>query len=205
MIAARDEERARLLACKKSIEENLVAASARLETYAREIQDSKDHMWEARRDMDHIDKVALRQSIEQKMRSAEVLHAQRQKLIKLRQSPYFGRFDFTRESADSADAIYVGVHDFRDDQSGQILVHDWRAPASSMFYDYEIGPARYEAPSGEIQGRLDLKRQFRIRGGGDQPGGSDRNGHPGLPLRDAHRHPATAVHLQSPVATDRDR
>jgi DNA helicase II / ATP-dependent DNA helicase PcrA len=34
-----------------------------------------------------------------------------------------------------------------------------------MFYDYEIGPARYEAPSGEIRGRLELKRQFRISGG----------------------------------------
>lgn len=167
MTSAEIEERTRLEACHQSIRDSLQAISARLDAYGREIQETKTYMWEARRDMDHIDKVALRQSIDQKTRSAEVLRAQQQKLLKLRKSPYFGRFDFARErdGQPEVEAIYVGVHDFRDEETGKILVYDWRAPIASMFYDYEIGPARYEAPAGEVRGRLELKRQFRIRDG----------------------------------------
>ena len=45
------------------------------------------------------------------------------------------------------------------------LIHDWRAPVSSMFYDHELGEAGYRSPSGEIKGVISLKRQYRIRGG----------------------------------------
>lgn len=34
-----------------------------------------------------------------------------------------------------------------------------------MFYDFETGPAHYDAPVGEVRGRVELKRQFRIRNG----------------------------------------
>jgi len=161
------EERSRLENCLKSIQSNLHAAGARLDAYAQEIHASNAHMWEARRDMDHIEKIAVRQSIEQKMRSGEMLRAQQQKLMKLKKSPYFGRFDFARDrnGTNEIEAIYVGVHDCRDETAGRILVYDWRAPISSMFYDYEIGPARYRAPAGDVEGQLKLKRQFRIRDG----------------------------------------
>ncbi len=173
MTTAEQEERARLDACRERIEDTLAGLRARLAADAKEIQDSKDFLWEARRDMDHIEKIAVRQTIEQKTRAAEILHQQRQKLSKLRKSPYFGRFDFARaddgaraeEGAGAATPIYVGVHDFRDEASGETLVYDWRAPIASLFYDYEIGPARYLAPAGEVHGRVDLKRQFRIRDG----------------------------------------
>lgn len=165
------EENSRLEACHHRIDANMTAISTRLQSYAREIQETKTYMWEARRDLDHIDKIALRQSIDQKTRSAEVLYAQQQKLVKLKNTPYFGRFDFTRDDGKcdagqgGAVPVYVGVHDFQDEETATILIHDWRAPISSMFYDYEIGPANYQAPSGEVRGQVSLKRQFRIRGG----------------------------------------
>ena len=34
-----------------------------------------------------------------------------------------------------------------------------------MFYDYELGEASYQSPSGEIKGDISLKRQYRIRAG----------------------------------------
>src|SRR5688500_7367869 len=34
-----------------------------------------------------------------------------------------------------------------------------------MFYDFELGPASYETPSGRITGVISLKRQYRIRDG----------------------------------------
>ncbi|MDZ7784360.1 MAG: hypothetical protein U5K56_15935 [Halioglobus sp.] len=93
------EEQARLEACQASIRRALSAIDTRLGDYAGEIQTRKEYLWEARRDMDHIEKIAVRQTIEQSLDSAEVLKAQQQKLIKLLRSPYFGRFDFKRQGA----------------------------------------------------------------------------------------------------------
>lgn len=37
------------------------------------------------------------------------------------------------------EAVYIGVHHFRDEQAKETPVYDWRAPIASMFYDHEIG------------------------------------------------------------------
>ncbi len=88
-------------------------------------------------------------------------------------TPYFGRIDFRENaSADRQDTpgsipqpVYIGVHTFHDFDTRTSLVHDWRAPVSSMYYDYEPGPAGYTSPAGEVEGEITLKRQYRIRGG----------------------------------------
>jgi DNA helicase-2/ATP-dependent DNA helicase PcrA len=157
------EENGNLALCLSRIDENLGLIAIRLAGYQADIQAAHDHMWEARRDMDHIDKIAMRQSIDQMMTQTSVLRAQQIKLQKLRKAPYFGRFDFRRADRNETTAYYVGVHDFRDDDSGAAYVHDWRAPVSSLFYDFETGQAHYDAPSGRIAGEMTLKRQFRIR------------------------------------------
>ena len=45
------------------------------------------------------------------------------------------------------------------------VIYDWRAPVSSMFYDFELGEASYATPAGDVQGNIELKRQYRIRDG----------------------------------------
>jgi len=45
------------------------------------------------------------------------------------------------------------------------LIYDWRAPVSGLFYDYDKGPASYEAPAGTIRGEISSKWQYKIRGG----------------------------------------
>ena len=45
------------------------------------------------------------------------------------------------------------------------LIYDWRAPVSGLFYDYDKGPASYEAPAGRIEGEISSKWQYKIRGG----------------------------------------
>ena len=158
-----DHENRRLTDCLAQIDSSLSVIGLRVAGYQREIQSAHDHMWEHRRDMDHIDKAGMRQSIDQMMRSSDVLRAQARKLEKLRKSPYFGRFDFRRTDRNEKLSYYVGIHDFRDEETHEAWVYDWRAPVSSLFYDFETGPAQYEAPSGTIPGDLALKRQFRIR------------------------------------------
>ena len=80
-------------------------------------------------------------------------------------NPYFGRFDFQEEGQGDREEIYVGLGTFVDSDSFNVLVYDWRAPISSIFYRNELGPAEYEAPSGTQKGEILLKRQYKIHKG----------------------------------------
>lgn len=84
------------------------------------------------------------------------------KLRRLEFSPYFGRVDFQEDEADFIERIYIGISSFIDFKSGEIYIYDWRSPISSVFYEYETGPAEYTCPSGKINGAISLKRQFKI-------------------------------------------
>ncbi|WP_027416987.1 RNA polymerase recycling motor HelD [Aneurinibacillus terranovensis] len=94
-------------------------------------------------------------------------HAQDQliKLKRLKQSPYFGRIDFAEDGENEAEPIYLGIASFLDETEERFLVYDWRAPVSSLYYDYPPGPVTYKTPGGIISGRMDLKRQYMIRDG----------------------------------------
>ena len=81
-----------------------------------------------------------------------------------RQSPYFGRIDFTADDEDVPNAYYIGIAHIGDEKYPLPLVVDWRAPLSSMYYDYELGQASYHAPQGEISGKILLKRQYKTEG-----------------------------------------
>ncbi len=77
-------------------------------------------------------------------------------------SPYFGRIDFLENGEIKAEQVYIGIYNLSTDDTMDILVYDWRAPISGMFYDFEIGPSSYACPAGLIEGEILLKRQYRI-------------------------------------------
>lgn len=83
-------------------------------------------------------------------------------LNKMATSPYFGRFDFIESGSDLLEKIYIGLKTLRDPDTFDIIVYDWRAPISSVFYRFEKGRAFYEAPDGIIEGDVVLKRQYKI-------------------------------------------
>ncbi|MBS4216098.1 RNA polymerase recycling motor HelD [Neobacillus rhizophilus] len=84
-------------------------------------------------------------------------------LDKLKFSPYFGRIDFWEAGEKSTDQVYLGIASLMDEQDENFLIYDWRAPISSLYYDYSPGPAHYQTPEGTIHGEMELKRQFIIR------------------------------------------
>ncbi|MGG1635792.1 RNA polymerase recycling motor HelD [Paenibacillus sp. NRS-1760] len=92
-------------------------------------------------------------------------HAEEQlkTLYKLEYSPYFGRIDLQEEGQSKSEPIYLGVGSLLDESGYEYLIYDWRAPVSSLYYDYGPGPVQYETPSGPIKGEMSLKRQFIIR------------------------------------------
>lgn len=108
---------------------------------------------------------SLKQQVEllaERERSHRHGNEQLKTLKRLQSSPYFGRIDFI-ENGEEEERIYLGVGSFYDEETEQFLVYDWRAPISSLYYDYGIGPAQYEAPGGTITGEMKRKRQFVIR------------------------------------------
>jgi DNA helicase-2/ATP-dependent DNA helicase PcrA len=133
--------------------------------HAREVQETKDYLWENKAGMDHVEKVSVRESITQIAITGENAVAKKKRLAKLKNSPYFGRIDFSEKGMETTNHLYIGIHSFFDQEKNLNIIHDWRAPISSMFYDFELGEVFFEAPTGKIEGEISLKRQFRIRQG----------------------------------------
>lgn len=111
---------------------------------------------------------SMRQQAEvlsERERTHRQAYNQHKLLMKLKENPYFGRIDFVEQGDQAAEQVYLGIGSFYDKESEQFLIYDWRAPISSLYYDYSIGPAQYQAPTSTITGELALKRQFVIRSG----------------------------------------
>ena len=80
-----------------------------------------------------------------------------QKLYRSQNKPYFASIIFNDE------LIYMGITHVEDNLN--YLVHDWRSPVCNLYYDYEVGEAKYLAPDGFIEGNLSRKRQYIIEDG----------------------------------------
>lgn len=86
-------------------------------------------------------------------------------LRRMQEAPYFGRIDYIEEGNSTPEQIYIGISSLSDTSGENFLIYDWRAPVSSVYYDYQPGPANYSTPGGEIYGTLEKKWQYLIRGG----------------------------------------
>ncbi len=86
-------------------------------------------------------------------------------LRRMHDVPYFGRIDFVEEGTSTTEKIYVGIATLMDESGENILIYDWRAPISSIYYDCSPGPATYDTPEGVIHGKLEQKWQYIIRDG----------------------------------------
>ncbi|WP_311773165.1 RNA polymerase recycling motor HelD [Listeria booriae] len=99
----------------------------------------------------------------------ELTHHHRDKALqilrKLKDSPYFARVDFTPDDRKETTPIYIGIAGLSNETEDAYLIYDWRAPISSMYYDFSPGPAEYASMEKIISGTMDLKRQFIIRHG----------------------------------------
>lgn len=152
----------------EEVKEKLTLALRRVDDsvkqYSTELRQNKEYIYEHQSGMDEADMVAADQSINRMAFTGESAVARKRKLLKLTQSPYFGRIDFAMPAQPEL-PIYIGIYSFADETQRANLIYDWRAPISSMFYDFELGDAWYKTPSGEVHGTIGLKRQYKIREG----------------------------------------
>lgn len=78
--------------------------------------------------------------------------------------PFFGRIDYRNLSEGLFESIYIGKHGVLRDKVNVVIV-DWRAPVSAVYYENELGMGSYSTPVGSCDVDLKLKRTFDIEGG----------------------------------------
>lgn len=82
-----------------------------------------------------------------------------------RKKPYFARIDFKEDNSKEKEKIYIGKMSLMREEDQKLIIVDWRAPISNLYYEERIGDASYSCPEGRIKGKLSLKRQFSIDDG----------------------------------------
>ncbi|WP_313431029.1 RNA polymerase recycling motor HelD [Siminovitchia terrae] len=139
-----------------------------------EVVNIRKHFWdEVKVNIDSFDDyletiIGLRQEA-QALSVSQSIHRHASKrlssLRRMKEVPYFGRIDFIEEGTSTPERIYIGTSTLTDTSGENFLIYDWRAPVSSVYYDYQPGSAKYATPGGVIHGTLEKKWQYLIRGG----------------------------------------
>lgn len=148
-----------------AINDTINSTDKSVKAHVDTLQEYKDYLW-SNKDIDPHEIRSMRESILNHFALGENVIDKRRRLGKLLDIPYFGRIDFReKKSRNKTIPVYIGIHTLYDSKSKLNLIYDWRAPISSIFYDYELGEATYSSPIGEVTGDVLLKRQYHIRKG----------------------------------------
>ena len=130
----------------------------------KDIIQHRKFLWDNRNELDEIEinENCGQVAINEKLHSNKISRIRT--LEKQLSNPYFARLDF-REDGEDTESFYIGLSTVEDEDSFDIFVFDWRSPVANMFYDFEVGPAYYDAPVRRIEGHIEFTRQYNIRNG----------------------------------------
>ena len=133
----------------------------------KEIENMHEYYWENYTEMDQYgyEDFDNQQALLNQVNANQDRLAMKHRLERMADSPFFGRVDFVFEGEDEPEPFYIGIGNFAEKAGMTPMIYDWRAPVSGLFYDYDKGPASYEAPAGTIEGEIHSKWQYKIRGG----------------------------------------
>ena len=151
----------------KCLNDRLAQADAAILEGEKEIEDMHEYYWENYTEMDQYgyEDYDNQQALFRQMNANEEQFRLRKRFKKMQDSPFFGRVDFRYDGDEEAETFYIGIGNLSESAGSLPLVYDWRAPVSGLFYDYDKGPASYEAPSGIFEGEVTSKWQYKIRKG----------------------------------------
>ena len=124
----------------ESLKHRIAQLDESIEAGQKEIEGMHEYYWENYTEMDQYgyENFDNQQALLHEINASNEKIELRRRFRKMMDSPFFGRVDF---------------------------IYDWRAPVSGLFYDFDKGPASYQAPPGEIHGDIAAKWQYKIRGG----------------------------------------
>lgn len=152
-------EKKRLAKTIKVIRSKISALGAELYEDQEKVLEFKKFLWDAHTKMDPTEMKTMMSNNDVEISIMMNRGTYLQKLYRIQNKPYFGSIIFENKE-DGIQNIYIGITHVEDNLN--YYVHDWRSPICSMFYDYELGKAKYEAPEGIIEGILKRKRQYTI-------------------------------------------
>ena len=138
-----------------------------IQTVRKDIEGMNEYYWENYTEMDQYgyENFDNQQALLAQVNANQENQRMKSRLLKMLDSPFFGSVDFVYAGEDEAETFYIGIGNFAEERGSVPLIYDWRAPVSSLFYDYDKGPASYEAPAGVLEGEICSKWQYKIRGG----------------------------------------
>lgn len=152
------EELARLDYTLGFVAQNLEAASEKKQIVDKAANRAKKGYQQPDSSQEYMDlllNAALQSSLNLRLRNLE----------SARSKPYFARVDFKESEKTETELLYIGKMCLAREEDQKLVIVDWRAPVSNLYYESRLGPAVYECPAGEISGELRLKRQFSIDDG----------------------------------------
>ena len=153
------KEKKHLELTTKLLREQISALAQDLYDSEEKQQEFKRFVWDTKAELDPTEMKTILSNNNQEIDNLEMKAKYYRKLYKIQNSPYFAKIVFETKE-DGKNDIYIGLTYLTKDHDN--IIYDWRAPISSIFYDYESGDVSYESPGGTINGYLHNKRQFTI-------------------------------------------
>lgn len=157
------DEIAHLIDINNKLDDAFKKAENLVDKLDKDYMDTKMYMVKNRGEIDPHEMFQNEQGLKQIDNYGAFMVKVRDKINKIKDSPYFARIDFRLKDMDDESKYYIGRFAF--DYEDELIILDWRSPIASMFYDYEIGKAGYDAPIGWVDGEITRKRQFKIKNG----------------------------------------
>ena len=151
----------------KRLQDRIEELGWKIEETQRDIQGMHKYYWDNYTEMDQYgyedfdNQQALWTQVNAKQESQKL----RRRMLRMLDAPFFGSVDFLYSGEEEAEVFYIGIGNFAEKAGRVPLIYDWRAPVSGLFYDFDKGPASYEAPGGVMEGEIRSKWQYKIRNG----------------------------------------
>ena len=149
----------------EKLENRLEEVQHSIQEGQKEIEGMHEYYWENYTEMDQYgyENFDNQQALLHQVNANQEQQALKHRLKTMLDAPFFGRVDFCYDGDEEPEHFYIGIGNFGE-QAGHVpLIYDWRAPVSGLFYDFDKGPASYEAPGGLMEGEVTSKWQYKIR------------------------------------------
>ena len=135
----RQQEEKHLQECREIIHNNIVMYEQQVEARHEETQALFREVQSG--NVELYDQMFTSKSLEEHSRN------QLSKNQAAYERPFFGRIDYKNLDEKLYESIYIGKHGVQKDQTNVVVV-DWRAPISTVYYENELGRGSYGIPDG---------------------------------------------------------
>lgn len=159
-----EKEEKYLIETRKIIKSQIEESQSKVNVEVEDINEIKKYVWKRMSSVnDTMDPIEFSFYLNETRTKGTAVGGKMRNISSLKKaydSAYFGRIAF--KSKETNNDIYIGLTTITKDNN--FYVYDWRSPVASLFYNYGVGKASYEAPGSIIKGEIFLKRQYKIKG-----------------------------------------